>query len=64
LAELDRLRTTLTGHTVDAHLRHQITGRLEVLLATLTATNTPTEDVDLTTASDEEMFTLLDQELS
>ncbi|MBB4911529.1 type I polyketide synthase [Actinophytocola algeriensis] len=64
LAELDRLRTTLTDHTVDAHLRHQITGRLEVLLATLTATNTPTEDVDLTTASDEEMFTLLDQELS
>ncbi|OLF09969.1 hypothetical protein BU204_32340 [Actinophytocola xanthii] len=66
LADLDRLRLVLTGPAVDDRTRRQVAGRLEVLLAACATTlpeggDTP---IDLATASDEEMFSLLDSELT
>ncbi|RZQ63964.1 type I polyketide synthase [Amycolatopsis suaedae] len=68
LDELDRLRALLTAASVDERTHRQVTGRLEVLLANWTAARgdapAPGDDLDFTTSSDEEMFSLLDRELS
>jgi acyl carrier protein len=66
LAELDRLRTRLDAMAVDERLHRTVAGRLEVLLASWTAPaggEAGTEEFDFTTASDDEMFSMLDSEL-
>ena len=66
LAELDRLYTSLTSTPVDDGIRRQVAGRLEVLLAACATASTSYGDtpVDLATATDEEMFSMLDEELT
>ncbi|RAJ55393.1 polyene macrolide polyketide synthase/pimaricinolide synthase PimS1, partial [Streptomyces sp. Amel2xB2] len=68
LGELDRLERTLGGLTVDAQMHKQVAGRLEVLRtrwASLREDGRGADDgdVDLESASDDEMFDLLDNEL-
>ncbi|WP_408629938.1 type I polyketide synthase [Amycolatopsis aidingensis] len=67
LAELDRLRARLAGLTADETLRRQVAGRLEVLLAGWSGRPEPETNgngaADFGSASDEEMFSLLDHEL-
>ncbi|OZM70204.1 beta-ketoacyl synthase [Amycolatopsis antarctica] len=66
LAELDRVQAAFTADGLDSRTRQQVTDRLEVLLAALTATrpDPSEENLDLDAATDEEMFTMLDSELT
>ncbi|MCX2731061.1 SDR family NAD(P)-dependent oxidoreductase [Saccharopolyspora sp. NFXS83] len=68
LDELDRLRALLTAASVDERTHRKVTGRLEVLLANWAAARgdapAPDDAPDFTASSDEEMFSLLDRELS
>jgi acyl carrier protein len=71
LAELDRLEKSITGIEVGAELFEQVAGRLEVLrskwqaLRTETSTGPGKEDdaFDFDSATDEEVFDMLDNEL-
>ncbi|GFJ85386.1 hypothetical protein Phou_095660 [Phytohabitans houttuyneae] len=67
LAALDSLEKALAGTTVDPKAHQQIEGRLEVLRARWAGTRNeqePRAEINLDDASDEEMFALLDEELS
>ena len=67
LAALDSLEKALAGTTVDAKAHQQIEGRLEVLRARwagVRGDQQPRAEVNLDDVSDEEMFALLDEELS
>ncbi|GAB3691617.1 hypothetical protein GCM10027597_47970 [Saccharopolyspora tripterygii] len=67
LADLERLANALTGADIDDEVHKQVAGRLEVLRSrweSLRVENPSDEaQVDLDTASDDEMFALLDNEL-
>ncbi|WP_320774088.1 beta-ketoacyl reductase, partial [Streptomyces sp. CRN 30] len=73
LAELDKLEKSLSGVAVDAELFEQVAGRLEVLRskwqeqraasAAAGAGKTEEESFDFDSASDEDMFDMLDNEL-
>jgi pimaricinolide synthase PimS1 len=67
LAELDRLEKSFTELEADAELHEQVAGRLEVLRAkwsALRASSANSEDsFDFDSASDDEVFDLLDNEL-
>jgi polyene macrolide polyketide synthase len=68
LDELDRLAKTLTGMTsVDPKVHKQVAGRLEVLRAKWASSGdepVAQEDFDFDSASDDEVFALLDDQLS
>ncbi|WP_415624395.1 phosphopantetheine-binding protein [Phytohabitans flavus] len=67
LAVLESLEKALAGTTVDAKAHQQIEGRLEVLRARWAdarGEQAPRAEINLDDASDEEMFALLDEELS
>ncbi|MFH8371888.1 beta-ketoacyl reductase, partial [Streptomyces sp. NPDC018031] len=66
LADLARLESTLRGHDVDGKARETIAGRLQALLSRLEARPAGGPDIDgqaLESASDDEMFALIDQQL-
>jgi acyl transferase domain-containing protein/NADPH:quinone reductase-like Zn-dependent oxidoreductase/NADP-dependent 3-hydroxy acid dehydrogenase YdfG len=64
-AELNKLAGALPAIAADAAQRMRVAGRLRMLLAELTDedADTPAAEEDLTAATDEEMFSLIDREL-
>jgi polyene macrolide polyketide synthase len=62
LADLDAFEKALAAAEVDEALHQQIAGRLDVLRARW-AKNTTTSEKDFESASDDEMFAMLDEEL-
>ncbi|GAA2357604.1 hypothetical protein GCM10009854_40110 [Saccharopolyspora halophila] len=68
LTELERLENALTGVDIDEEIHKQVAGRLEVIRTRWESLRgddpQPEEDgIDLDTASDDEMFAMLDGEL-
>ncbi|MDW6064183.1 hypothetical protein SAZ11_47420 [Streptomyces sp. FXJ1.4098] len=65
LNDLTRLESTLSGHTVDGTSRETIAGRLHALLARLEGRGDGAgiDGEALASASDDEMFALIDQQL-
>ncbi|WP_020659292.1 type I polyketide synthase [Amycolatopsis benzoatilytica] len=68
LAELDKLETSFAHATVDEQLAKQIEGRLEILRAKWSARRSAapdeeTPEFDFDTATDDDVFRLLDDEL-
>jgi len=66
LAELDRVQRAFDGLDVDAELHEQVAGRIEVLRSKwqeLGGEPEPEGDFDFDTASDDDMFDMLDNEL-
>ncbi|MCX5415217.1 type I polyketide synthase [Streptomyces sp. NBC_00059] len=66
LAELDRLEQALADPAPDASLRAQVTARLEALTAKWAEAHRspePSGGIDLDTASDDQIFELIDSEL-
>ena len=61
-----RLESTLGSHDVDGKARETIAGRLHTLLSRLEGSTASEADIDgeaLESASDDEMFALIDQQL-
>ncbi|MEU5107906.1 MULTISPECIES: SDR family NAD(P)-dependent oxidoreductase [unclassified Streptomyces] len=66
LGDLARLESTLTGHAMDGKARETVAGRLHALLSLLEGGTAGAKDIDgeaLESASDDEMFALIDQQL-
>ncbi|MBU2663852.1 ketoreductase and phosphopantetheine attachment site domain-containing protein [Actinoplanes bogorensis] len=65
LADLDRLEQVLAGASVDEQLFRKVAGRLDVLRSRWAETKSAGErdEVNLDSASDEDMFAMLDEEL-
>ena len=63
LADLDAFEKALAEASVDDALHRQIAGRLEVLRTRWASTKSTKEETDFESASDDEMFALLDEEL-
>jgi short-subunit dehydrogenase len=66
LAELEKLEKAFMESTVDGEAHKQVAARLDVLRTMWSALGAPPDaaaDLDLDTATDNEMFELLDQEL-
>ncbi|MFD8383310.1 SDR family NAD(P)-dependent oxidoreductase [Streptomyces sp. NPDC059679] len=66
LNDLARLESTLGSHDVDGKARETIAGRLHALLSRLEGSTASAADIDgeaLESASDDEMFALIDQQL-
>jgi polyketide synthase 12 len=64
LGELDRLETVIVGHPHDAQTRGRLAARLQSLLWRLDDTPTDAaDDGDLDSASDDELFELIDRDL-
>ena len=66
LIELESLERALTETVVESELHTQVAARLEVLVAkwrTMRGASATDDDLDLDDASDDEIFSLIDQEL-
>ena len=63
LAELDRLEKAFLEPAVDNSVHEQVAARLDVLRTRWSTLGAPQAEQDLDTATDDEMFALLDQEL-